>query len=56
MEDTHIPIMILNTEPEGRCGVGRPNLILDDVGSDVKTVGIRRLRRKAEARTEWTVS
>jgi hypothetical protein len=32
MEDTHIPKIIFNTKPEGKCGVGRPkSRWLDDV-------------------------
>jgi hypothetical protein len=37
IEDTHIPKMILNTELEGRCGVGRTKLRwLDDIVCDIK--------------------
>lgn len=40
MEDTSISKMILNTKPEGICGVGRPKLRwLNDVQFDIKTLG-----------------
>jgi hypothetical protein len=54
MEDTRIPKMILNTNPEDRRGVGRPKLRwLDDVEADIKTLGVKRL--EAQDRKEWTV-
>lgn len=50
MEDTHVPKMIPNTEPEGRCGVGRTKLRwLDDV-----ECGMKRCRLNAD-RKEWMV-
>jgi hypothetical protein len=46
--------MILNTKPEGRCEVGRPEFgWLDDVEADIKTSVIKRWRLKD--RTEWMV-
>jgi hypothetical protein len=42
MEDTGISEIIINTEPEGRYGVGRPKLRwLDDIEADIKTLGIK---------------
>jgi hypothetical protein len=48
MEDVHI---ILNTKPEGRHGIGRPEVRwLDDVEADIKTPGVKWWRLKAQAR------
>jgi hypothetical protein len=56
MEDTRIPKMAFNTTPEGRRGVGRPKLRwLDGVKADIKTLGIKRWRLKAQNRKELTV-
>jgi hypothetical protein len=56
MEDIRILEMILNSEPEGRRGVGRPKLRwLDDVQADIKTLGIKRWRLKAQDRKKCTV-
>jgi hypothetical protein len=39
MEDTCIQKIIFNIKPEGRCGVGRPEVRwLDDVEADMKTL------------------
>jgi hypothetical protein len=57
MEGTRIPKMIFNTKPEGRRGVGRPELRwLDDVEADVKTLVIQRWRLKARDGKGWTVN
>jgi hypothetical protein len=51
MEDTGIPEAILNTDPEGTRGVGRPkSRWLDDVEADMKTLSIRKQRLKAQDR------
>jgi hypothetical protein len=43
------------TKPEGRRDIGRPKLRwLDDVEDDIKALGIRRWRIKAQDRNEWT--
>jgi hypothetical protein len=54
MEDTRLPNMIFNAKPEGRRGVGRPRLRwLDDVEADIKALGVKRWRIKAQDRKEW---
>jgi hypothetical protein len=54
-EDTYLPKMVFNAKPEGRCGVGRHRLRwLDDVEADIKAIGIRRWRTKAQDRKEWS--
>jgi hypothetical protein len=43
------------SKPEGRRDIGRPKLrSLDDVEDDIKALGIRRWRIKAQERNEWT--
>jgi hypothetical protein len=55
MEDTRLPRMVFNAKPEGRRGVGRPRLRwLDDVEADIKTLGVKRWRIKAQGRKEWS--
>jgi hypothetical protein len=47
--------MVFNAKPEGRCGVGRPRLRwLDDVEADIKALGVKRWRTKAQDRKEWS--
>jgi hypothetical protein len=54
MEDARLPKMVFNTKPEGRHGVGRPRLRwLDDVEADIKALGVKRWRIKAQDRKEW---
>jgi hypothetical protein len=51
MEDTHLPKMVFNGKPEGRRGVGKPRLRwLDDVKADIKALGVKRWRIKAQDR------
>jgi hypothetical protein len=51
MEDTRLPKMVFNAKPEGRPGVGRPRLRwLDDVEADIKALGIKRWRIRAQDR------
>jgi transcription termination factor 2 len=55
MEDTRLPNMVFNAKPEGRRGVGRPRLRwLDDVKADIKALGIKRWRIRAQDRKEWS--
>jgi hypothetical protein len=47
--------MVFNAKPEGRRGVGRPKLRwLDDVEADIKELGVKRWRMKAQERREWS--
>jgi hypothetical protein len=56
MEDTRLPKMVFNAKPEGRRGVARPRLRwLDDVEEDIKALGIKRWRIRAQDRKEWSV-
>jgi hypothetical protein len=54
MEDARLPKMVFNAKPEGRHGVGRPRQRwLDDVKADIKVLGVKRWRIKAQDRKEW---
>jgi hypothetical protein len=56
MEDTRLPKMVFNAKPEGRRAVGRSRLRwLDDVKADIKALGIKRWRLRAQDRKEWSV-
>jgi hypothetical protein len=56
MEDTYTQKKMFNTKLEGRCGVARPKVRwLGDVEADIKTLGIKRWRLKAQDRKEWMV-
>jgi hypothetical protein len=55
MEDTHLPKMVFKAKPEGRYGVGKPRLRwLDDVEADIKALGVKWWRIKAQDRKEWS--
>ncbi|PSN39256.1 hypothetical protein C0J52_25750 [Blattella germanica] len=55
MDDSIISKKILNSKPEGRRNVGRQKLRwLDGVEEDLRTLGVRRWRQKAQLRQEWT--
>jgi hypothetical protein len=55
MEYTCLPKMVFNAKPESRHGVGRPRLRwLDDVEADIKALGVKRWRIKAQDRKEWS--
>jgi transcription termination factor 2 len=55
MEDTRLPKMVFNGKPDGRRGFGRPRLRwLDDVEADIKALGVKRWRIKAQDRKEWS--
>jgi hypothetical protein len=55
MEDTRLPKMVFSAKPEGRCGVGRRRpRWLDDVEADVKVLGVKRWRIKAQDTNEWS--
>jgi hypothetical protein len=46
--------MVFNAKPEGKLVVGRPRLRwLDDVEADIKAIGVKRCRIKAQERKEW---
>jgi hypothetical protein len=54
MEDTCLPKMVLNAKPEGRRRVGISILRwLDDVETDIKDLGFKVWRIKAQDRKEW---
>jgi hypothetical protein len=55
MEDTCLPKMIFNAKPEGRRRVGRPRMRwLHDVEADIKVLGVKRWRIRAQDRKEWS--
>jgi hypothetical protein len=55
MGDTHLPKIVFNAKPEGRRAVERARLRwLDDVEADIKAVGVKRWRIKAQDRKEWS--
>jgi hypothetical protein len=55
MDDTCLPKMAFNAKTEGRRGIGRPRLRwLDDVEADIKALGMKRWRIKAQDRKEWS--
>jgi hypothetical protein len=54
MEVTCLPKIVFIAKPEGRREVGRPRLRwLDDVGPDIKPLGVKRWRIKAQDSKEW---
>jgi hypothetical protein len=54
MESSGVLQKILKGRPEGKRSIGRPRLRqLDDV-NDLRNMGVRQQRKKAEDRREWT--
>jgi hypothetical protein len=55
MDGARMAKKVFVSKPEGRHDIGRPKLRwLDDVEGDIKALGIRRWRIKAQDRNEWT--
>jgi hypothetical protein len=55
MDGARMDKKVFISEPEGRHDIVRPKLRwLDDVEDDIKALGIRRWRIKAQDRNEWT--
>jgi hypothetical protein len=58
MSEWNIPAYqkkVFNAKPEGRRGVGRPRLRwLNDVEADIKALGVKRWRIKAQDRKKWS--
>jgi hypothetical protein len=55
MDGARMAKNVFVSKPEGRRDIGRPKLRwLDDVEDDIKALGIRRRRMKAQDRNEWT--
>jgi hypothetical protein len=55
MEDTRLPEGVFNAKPEDRRSVGRSRLKwLEDVDADIKALGVKRWRIKAQDRKEWS--
>jgi hypothetical protein len=55
VDDTRVPKMIFDAKPEGRRGVVRLRLRwLNGVEADIKALGIKRSRIKAQDRKEWS--
>jgi hypothetical protein len=55
MDGARMAEKVFVSKLEGRRGIGRPKLRwLDDVEGDIKVLGIRRWRIKAQDRNEWT--
>jgi hypothetical protein len=55
MEDTHLPEMVFNAKLMVFNANGRPRLIwLSDVGADIKVLGIKRCRSKAQDGKVWS--
>jgi hypothetical protein len=46
--------MVFNAKPEGRRRDGRPRLRWLNDGADIKALGVKRWRIKAQDRKEWT--
>jgi hypothetical protein len=47
--------MVFNTKPEGRRVVGRSRMRwLDDVETNIKSLGVKRWRIRAQDREEWS--
>jgi hypothetical protein len=55
MDGARMAKKVFVSKPEGRRDTGRPKLRwLDDVEDDIKALGTRRWRIKAQDRNEWT--
>jgi hypothetical protein len=54
MESSRVPQTILDDRPEGKRSTGRSRLRWqDDVANDLRNMGVRQWRKKAEDRREW---
>jgi hypothetical protein len=54
MDGAHMTKKVLISKPEDRRDIGRPKLRwLDNVEDDIKALGIRRWRIKAQDRNKW---
>jgi hypothetical protein len=55
MEDSGLQKMVFNAKKKGRCGVGSPRLRwLNDIEADIKAMGIKIWRIKAQDRKNWS--
>jgi hypothetical protein len=54
VEESRIPIKLIQSNPEGRRRIGRPRKRwVEDVEEDLRKMGVRGSRRKAKEKTEW---
>ena len=54
MSEERVPKKVLNYKPDGHRAVGRPKKRwIDDVSADLRKIGIRNWKRKAQDRDGW---